>query len=503
MEAIYDTFIAYHGTFDKQGSYGKAKEIADYLTSRGYAVYLHGYKCLQNYPAHKETPWNHTWERVNESKTFLLVVNDNAPIKKSGALGNEEGEVSQICDETDRFCAMVKQGNRDKHDFNIFYCGDLSDEKKFKTFTESLYNPLTDGHNYLLSKRSQETDVEQWLLKRNVLPLSSVNPVAAEKKITYKPHYNSDFVKVVEGNAFSNVYDKACYVAKNRCNNLIIVLDVGKEEFINKYPYEEALKKAKVLMGNKPENPDDKAEIEFSLYHGDYIKFEHEGKSYDGYSYAIEELTEKHTSRRALISLISTTHIYKSGNRQIPSYMLSQLQIQNDTLIITEYFRAMEIKGFLPVNMAETYLLTDKILEKIADIRRVVVTYHVFDAYISDVPKSSLYIPKMDRNGSQYEITAAAARNDYDTILDLLNDKLNSKIYNNYVGFEHLRNSLTYLNKNDGQIKSCLNEVIEKCKRLENLYKKSNDPQDELIKVIGEIILKIIKYFDEVKANGN
>ncbi|MBO5328837.1 MAG: hypothetical protein J6B04_06660 [Clostridia bacterium] len=502
MEAIYDIFIGYHGTFDKNGSYQKAKEIADYLEEGGYCVYLHGYKWNKNYPTHKETPWNCTWERVLESKAFLLVVNDNVHVKNGGMLGNDEGEVSQIRKETETFDNLVNRGERNLHDFNIYYCGKLTDEKSFKNFTEALYSPLTAGHNYLLQKHATEQDVFAWLKERNINPSGeAAKPV--QPKFSYRAPYDNDFVKVVEGSTFTDVYNRACSVARKSCNNLIIVLDALKEEFIQNYPFEEALKKAKVIMGNKPDNPDEEREIEFSLYHGDYIKYQHEGKTYDGYSYALEELKGKHTSRRSLISLISTQHIYKSGNTQIPSYMLSQFQIRNDVLVISEYFRAIEVKGFLPTNMAETYVMVNRILEQIPDINRIVVAYHCFDAYVSDVPKSSLYIPKMDRNGAQYDITIAIAQSDYDKIIELLTDKLNSKIYNLYSGFEHLRNGIKRIKvANHQELENGLVEIINKCRTLECLYEKSNDPQEEMIKVIAEMITKIIKIFQDGGVNG-
>ena len=37
---VNDIFIAYHGTYAQNGSYGEAKKIATFLRTKGYKVYL-------------------------------------------------------------------------------------------------------------------------------------------------------------------------------------------------------------------------------------------------------------------------------------------------------------------------------------------------------------------------------------------------------------------------------------------------------------------------------
>ena len=118
----YDVFIAYHGTYDPNGSYGIAKKIADYLTDQnGYEVYLHGYSCQQE---HKDIQWNRTWEIVDECQCFLAVINDNVPRNSTGRLGNDLGDQeSQLRSEVDSFYDLINRNMRSRQDFNFFYPG--------------------------------------------------------------------------------------------------------------------------------------------------------------------------------------------------------------------------------------------------------------------------------------------------------------------------------------------------------------------------------------------
>ncbi len=495
---IYDVFIAYHGTFNKNGSYDKAKLITDYLKSNGFSVYLHGYSCSENYPQHRETQWNNTWERINESRTFLLVINDNVPRKNNMSLGNEDGQVSQIRDETDRFNSLVKEGKRNKHDFNWFYCGNIIERTEQQKFLEALYNPLSDGHNNLILGSAGYEEIKSWLNSRLKIALPSEKPL---KEFHYDLPYNDNLIKIIESNSFLDAYNKAKYIAKLECNNLLITLKLKLSDIFNEsFPFKEALEKAKVLRDNRP-NQDGlmSNDFEFQLYHGDFIKVENAGKFINGYDYVKQELKDKHSTRRALISLLNTKLIVGSGDNPIPSYLLSQFQIRNNTLLVSEYFRAMEISEFFKINMGETYLLVKEIVTEITEIKEIFIVYHIFDAYISDQPKSSLYIPIMDRLNAQYFIIPAIKDKDSTTILKLLEDKLYSKIYNIYNGFENIYKSLKMFETFNNEIILLFKQIIEKCRLLEKAYAQSNSAQDEIIKNIEDILNDIIS---KIKSEG-
>jgi len=77
--------------------------------------------------------------------------------------------------------------------------------------------------------------------------------------------------------------------------------------------------------------------------HGSYLK--------GGMKHLTDELNNKPSSNRALLSLISQKDVSGSGDKPIPSFMVFQTSIDEDTLYCTTYFRALEISTFLRVNI--------------------------------------------------------------------------------------------------------------------------------------------------------
>ena len=166
----YDVFIAYHGTYDPNGSYGIAKKIADYLTDQnGYEVYLHGYSCQQE---HKDIQWNRTWEIVDECQCFLAVINDNVPRNSTGRLGNDLGDQeSQLRSEVDSFYDLINRNMRSRQDFNFFYTGTHCMGAEQEDLFRDLHSQIINGHNELISWRTGKPEdnfdaIKLWLERR-------------------------------------------------------------------------------------------------------------------------------------------------------------------------------------------------------------------------------------------------------------------------------------------------------------------------------------------------
>jgi hypothetical protein len=166
----YDVFIAYHGTYDANGSYAMAKKIADYLAEQnGYEVYLHGYTCNQE---HKDIQWNRTWEIVDECECFLAVVNDHVPRNSTGRLGNDLGEhESQIRAEVDSFYDLINRNMRNRHNFNFFYVGAGKIGAEQEELFRELHSQIINGHNELISWTNGRCEenfelIKLWLEKR-------------------------------------------------------------------------------------------------------------------------------------------------------------------------------------------------------------------------------------------------------------------------------------------------------------------------------------------------
>lgn len=111
------------------------------------------------------------------------------------------------------------------------------------------------------------------------------------------------------------------------------------------------------------------------INHGEYIKS-------DGIKHVINELKNKHTGNRAIISLISQDDILKSGDNPIPSFMVMQFSLEDQDLFVTTYFRALEVTKFLRINLEEMRLIINKINQSIHTIKLVKLNIIAFRAYI-------------------------------------------------------------------------------------------------------------------------
>ena len=112
---------------------------------------------------------------------------------------------------------------------------------------------------------------------------------------------------------------------------------------------------------------------ELYINHGSYIK--------DGMEHIIKELNDKSSSNRALFSLISQENISGSGDKPIPSFMIFQTCIDENTLYCTAYFRALEISTFFRINIEEIRLKIEEIYQNIRTIKKVNIVIFAFRAY--------------------------------------------------------------------------------------------------------------------------
>jgi hypothetical protein len=111
--------------------------------------------------------------------------------------------------------------------------------------------------------------------------------------------------------------------------------------------------------------------------HGQYFHGE------DGIQYVIRELKAKSSSRRALLSLANMDTFINSGDRAIPSFMIAQFAIESDVLYVTEYFRAIEVGSFLPINVTEAVLLAKRVIEAIRQPRVIRLLMLAFQAHLT------------------------------------------------------------------------------------------------------------------------
>lgn len=152
-------------------------------------------------------------------------------------------------------------------------------------------------------------------------------------------------------------------------------------KFINANPLLDVSSEA-LLWANKtcPE--------ELHINHGQFIG--------DGLEHIISQLTHKKTSNRAIFSLLDQSKISNSGDDPIPSFMLMQCNIHENTLYCTAYFRALEVTTFLRINLEEIRQKISEIYSSLPDFKTVNLTIFAFRAY-SNKNINTLKIPALDR----------------------------------------------------------------------------------------------------------
>ncbi len=161
---VYDIFIAYHGTYAKDGSYGEAKNIAKYLGEKGYKVYLFEEK--------DGSSWSDTPKFIIESRTMLVVLNQGVILDDNGLISKERDvsgrkEPYQLFVEISTFKGQVNAGRKSPQTWNFVYCGQDKDCEEARDFCARQVYGMDPLNNILASEyKSSEDDyaaIVAWL----------------------------------------------------------------------------------------------------------------------------------------------------------------------------------------------------------------------------------------------------------------------------------------------------------------------------------------------------
>lgn len=127
---------------------------------------------------------------------------------------------------------------------------------------------------------------------------------------------------------------------------------------------------------------------ELLINHGEYINKGGKVEQETGINFIIKELKKKNFGNRACYSLINMEDIVESGDNAIPSFMVLQFSFsKEDTnkLLVTAYFRALEVKEFLPINLTEICYNIERIKDNFPYLKKFELNIFAFRAqYIED-----------------------------------------------------------------------------------------------------------------------
>ena len=111
-----DIFIAYHGTYDDNGSLLKAKELFYYLQSVGIKCYF--------FPNQNNDYFANTPIVAQKSSKFLFVCNNNIGIKADGSVEN-----NGVYQEITAFWNCIYEGKRNRGDAKVYAFGGFTPER--------------------------------------------------------------------------------------------------------------------------------------------------------------------------------------------------------------------------------------------------------------------------------------------------------------------------------------------------------------------------------------
>jgi thymidylate synthase len=190
-----------------------------------------------------------------------------------------------------------------------------------------------------------------------------------------------NLIESKEGETLMHLWDKSVQrcLHVNKVSNLILT---------GTFPFSETNSnwiknfKEKAKAWQEPERPP-----QLTLNHGEYIDRYILQFNKSGIDYIIDELKTKFDSNRACWSLFDMSTLIASGDKSIPSFMVLQTDISDDgsTLNLTVYFRALEVSKFLPINIAESCLVAEKLQKAFSyKFKQFSLTIHAFNAYVKE-----------------------------------------------------------------------------------------------------------------------
>lgn len=214
------------------------------------------------------------------------------------------------------------------------------------------------------------------------------------------------------------------------------------------------------------------------MNHGEFIH-----RVGDGIENVITQLKDKQASNRAIISLINQCEIMNSKDNPIPSFMILQFSIENNTeLYVTTYFRALEVSKFLRINTEEIRQIIQQILTRFLDVNKIYLNIFAFRAYIKrDI--NPLKKPKIDTFDKQDIFKYLLASNaDLNKLIDLLNEKKTSSTVIEYLSFQNIIDwikdtsfsSLIHSDLKKTLVMTILKEIVEILAYLKDLREKTS-----------------------------
>lgn len=210
----YDVFIAYHGSYENNGSKAYADKVYNYLNSKGIQCFYFPASCKDIYKANII--------EVMKSRMFILVCT-NGLHTKQGKIDNAQHY--ELSTEIDAFYAMTQIGNVTVKEAKVFACGEYikgSESSLHELFAnrthfyyngddsvlEDLYSWITThkGQNHSWNDSQITTEIRQVFATRASMNQSCHfdDLVASAKSIRAAGISNSELTSRINPGAIAN-----------------------------------------------------------------------------------------------------------------------------------------------------------------------------------------------------------------------------------------------------------------------------------------------------------
>lgn len=188
LKKEYDVFVAYHGSYDSNGTAQIAEEFYNYLTKKGLKVFY--------FPKIKRDVYKANIIDVMKSKTLVVFINKNLSLTANGTINTLNHY--ELSTEIDAFYALTQLGNNvSVQDSKVVYC----DPEPLEKGKESKIHPLFANRTHFFienTKKEKFHDVYTWLQER----LNSKN-------------VNDDYSELLESNEIKRVFPKRSSMAQS------------------------------------------------------------------------------------------------------------------------------------------------------------------------------------------------------------------------------------------------------------------------------------------------
>ena len=287
-----------------------------------------------------------------------------------------------------------------------------------------------------------------------------------------------------QGSFFSTVYEKLMGKLQHKhdmvLNNVVLQISCSYDDFDK--DLKESLKDAKLCMGQNQFSYFDLAEKwesitlppELYFNHGQYFCHQNRtGEPKHAIHTIVQQIKDAPTSNRAVLTTFKTDAVLqpRRGDDYLPSLLSIQFSLDNkqNTLYVHMNLRALEAGSFLKINICEIHWLLEQIKRDGVTFNNVNIEISAFRVQFRE--RFKCFLKAEIDNLDSIELADYVFRADTSQICKMLEEKRDSsETITNVRGIQNLCKAMQVFNKKANQKNKYSDAIIEKLKRIQDIY---------------------------------